>query len=103
MGMKPTWSPATLAIARQLAVHTPVRFFDVLEHHVNLVGGGLADLHHGVGDGRDDLALLLVGAAGVPLDGDIGHGRLPPAIGRWTFTGGAADRRAAAYRPGSSR
>src|SRR5690242_3436480 len=101
--MKPTWSPATLAVARQLAVHAPVRLLDVLEHHVDLVGGGLADLHHGVGDGGDDLALLLVGAAGVPLDGDVGHGRLPPAIGCWAFSGGAADRRAVAVRPGSSR
>src|SRR5690242_1156976 len=80
--MNPTWSPATLAVARQLAVHAPVRLLHVLEYHVDLVGGGLADLHHRVGDGGDDLALLLVGAAGVPLNRDVGHGRLPPAVGR---------------------
>src|SRR6266850_7265910 len=74
MGMKPIWRGATaLLVAGQLAVHAPVRLLDVLEYDVHLVGGGLADLDHRVGDGGGDLALLLVGAAGVPLDGDIGH------------------------------
>src|SRR5512134_3706044 len=74
MGMKPTWSAATaLLVARQLAVHAPVRPLDVLEHDLHLVGGGLADLDHRLGDRGGDLALLLVGAARVPLDGDVGH------------------------------
>src|SRR5216683_537992 len=84
MGMKPTWRPATLAVARELTVHAPVGLLDVLEHDVHLVGGGLADLHHGVGDGGHDLALLLIGAAGVPLDGDVGHGGLS-SLGRMLF------------------
>src|SRR5690242_14635903 len=93
MGMKPIWSAVTRgwrsAVARQLSVHAPVRFFDVLEHDVHLVCGRLADLHHRVGDGGDDLALLLVGSAGVPLDGDVGHGG-----SSWPgATSGAAGRR----------
>src|SRR4029453_1228897 len=47
----------------------------------DLVGGGLADLHHGLGDGLGQLALLLVGAAGVPLNGDVRHGLLPRDVG----------------------
>src|SRR5215467_12468941 len=77
MGMKPTWSAVTRerrsAVARQLSVHAPVRLLHVLEHDVDLVRGRLADLHHGVGDRGDDLSLLLIGSAGVPLDGDVGH------------------------------
>src|SRR6266481_9263546 len=100
MGMKPTWTPATLAVARELAADAPVGLLDVLEHHVDLVGGGLADLHHRVGDGGHDLALLLVGASGVPLDGDVGHDGLllPRSDVIWV----AAGRRAAAGRRGGS-
>src|SRR4026208_2362669 len=72
----PPARPPPRAVARESAVDAPVRLLHVLEHHVDLVGGGLADLHHRVGDGRDDLALLLVGAAGVPLNRDVGHGSL---------------------------
>src|SRR5260370_38765916 len=99
MGMKPTWRPAALAVARELAVHAPVGLLDVLEHDVDLVGGGLPDVHHGVGDGGHDLALLLVGAAGVPLDGDVGHGGLLLARsdGIWVPAG----RPAAAGRRGN--
>src|SRR5262249_52795872 len=61
-------------VGGQLAVHTPVRLLHVLEDDVHLLGRGLADAHHGLGDGRGDLALLLWGAAGVPLHGDVGHG-----------------------------
>src|SRR5512147_1299487 len=92
MGMKPTWIPATIAVARELAVHAPVGLLDVLEHDVHLVRGGLADLHHRVGDGGHDLALLLVGASGVPLDGDVGHGGL--LVGRSYLTRfGSSSRR----------
>src|SRR5262249_43547778 len=78
---------AGLGVAGELAVHAPVGLLDVLEDDVHLIGGGLADLDHRVGDRRGDLALLLVGAAGVPLHGDVGHGGPPvgggpPAVGR---------------------
>src|SRR4029453_15993082 len=65
-----------LLVARQLAVHAPVRLFDVLEDDLDLVGGGLADLHHRIGDRGGDLSLLLVGASRVPRDRDVGHGVL---------------------------
>src|SRR3970282_387 len=42
-------------------------------YDVHRVGRGLADLYHGLGDGRGDVALLLRSAAGIPLDGDVGH------------------------------
>src|SRR5215470_6572380 len=66
------------SVARELAVVPPVGFLDVLEHDVDLIGRGLADLHHGVGDGGGDLSLLLLRAAGEPLDRDVRHdGPLP--------------------------
>src|SRR5262245_29449333 len=71
----------SLLVARELAVVPPVRLLHVLKDDVDLVGGGLADLHHGFGDGMGQLALLLVGAAGVPLNGDIRHGLLPRGVG----------------------
>src|SRR5882724_667842 len=64
-------------VARQLAVDAPVRLLDVLEDDLDLVGGRLADLHHRLGDRGGDLALLLVGAPGVPLDRDVRHGLSP--------------------------
>src|SRR5262245_56642887 len=72
---------ARLLVAGELAVHAPVGALDVLEDDVHLVGRGLADRDHGLGDGGDDLALLLVGAARVPLHGDVGHGDPPVTTG----------------------
>src|SRR6266850_2866088 len=85
MGMNPTFSlpiDGWLLVARQLSVHAPVRLLDVLEDDVHLIGGGLADRDHRLGHGGGDLALLLIGAAGVPLHGDVGHGGsfLPEAL-----------------------
>src|SRR5262245_62410405 len=86
-GMMPLRSPmrsivgGSLLVARELAVVPPVRLLHVLEDDVDLVGGGLADLHHGVGDGLGQLALLLVGAAGVPLTGDVRHELIPRGVG----------------------
>src|SRR5262249_35160454 len=65
-----------LLVAGEFAVVAPVRLLGVLEPDGELVGGGLANPDHGVGDGGDELALLLIGAAGVPLDRDVGHGIL---------------------------
>src|SRR5436190_16975276 len=62
-------------VAGQLAVPTPVRLLDVLEDDVDLVGCGLADLHHRLGDGGRELPLLVLRASRVPLDRDVGHGR----------------------------
>src|SRR5262245_32716742 len=61
------------SVGGELAVDAPVRLLDVLEDDLHLVGGGLADLHHGLGDGGGDLALLLVGAPREPLHGDVWH------------------------------
>src|SRR5215468_5119322 len=76
-----------LFVAGEFAVVAPVRLLGVLEHDVDLVGGGLADPDHGVGDGRDQLALLLIGAAGVPLDRDVGHGSLLGYLSRFMSPG----------------
>src|SRR5437667_5048807 len=62
-------------VARQLAVPAPVRLLDVLEDDVDLVGRGLADLHHRLRDGGRELPLLVLGASRVPLGRDVGHRR----------------------------
>src|SRR6267143_23962 len=67
-------------VAGEPAVPAPVRLLDVLEHDVNLLGRGLADLHHRVGDRGGELALLILGATRVPLDRDVGH-EAPPISG----------------------
>src|SRR5215470_7749713 len=77
MGMKPTWSFAAKTgrlVGGQLAVHAPVGLLHVLEDDVHLLRRGLADPDHRFGDGGGDLALLLRGASGVPLHGDVRHG-----------------------------
>src|SRR5262245_66188981 len=82
-GMIPLRSPmrsivgGSLLVARELAVVSPVRLLHVLEDDVDLVGGGLADLHHSLGDGLGELVLLLLGAAGVPLHGVVVQGVVP--------------------------
>src|SRR5882724_1745661 len=70
-------SVAIILVARQLSVDAPVRLLHVLEDDLDLVGGRLADLHHRLGDRGGDLALLLVGAPGVPLNRDVRHGLSP--------------------------
>ena len=69
MSGPPMWS-----VACELAVVPPVGLLDVLKDDVDLIGGGLADLHHRVRDGGGDLALLLWRASGEPLDRDVRHG-----------------------------
>src|SRR5687768_4290920 len=71
-----TSSMGRASVGGELAVDAPVRLLDVLEDDLHLVGGGLADLHHGLGDGGGDLALLLVGASREPLHCDVWHRRL---------------------------
>src|SRR5918992_2479266 len=61
-------------VAGQLAVPAPVGPLHVLEDDVDLVRRRLADLHQGLGNGRDELAFLVLGPAGVPLDRDVRHG-----------------------------
>src|SRR5215831_7274279 len=64
---------AWLLVAGELAVVAPVRFLGGLGLIKKIISGDIADPDHGVGDGGDQLALLLIGAAGVPLDRDVGH------------------------------
>src|SRR5438132_10706821 len=65
--------PRRILVAREPAVPAPVRLLDVLEDDVDLVGGGLADLHHRLRDGGRELPLLVLGASRVPLDRCVGH------------------------------
>src|SRR5262245_45960260 len=78
---------AWLLVAGEFAVVAPVRLLGVLEHDVDLVGGRLADPDQGVGDGGHELALLLIGAAGIPLDRDVGHGSLLGYLSRFMSSG----------------
>src|SRR5262249_24840336 len=65
-----------LCFAGKPSFDSPFRFFHVLKNDVDLISGRLPDPHHRVGDRLHDLALLLVGASCVPLDGDVRHAYL---------------------------
>src|SRR5207237_9133670 len=71
-GVARRWAGSSF-VGRQLPVVSPVRLLDVLEDDVNLIGRGLADVDHRLGDGGGDVALLLIGAAGEPLHCDVRH------------------------------
>src|SRR5262245_22811268 len=60
-------------VAGEFTVVAPVRLLDVLEDDVDLISRRLADPDHRLGDGRRDLAPLLVRPSRVPLDRDVRH------------------------------